>query len=423
MNKKFVFFVFLIALINITHAQVTKETFDKAVNYLNCKSVELALKKSTGDVLSTFQNKCPCSVNVDYGNIIDNIPKSDSKTIDLSEEIETIKNNNEFSDKLSQKEIVNKLTVDVFSNQKKYQKLFEFAEKRRNDTEFNHFISQLKIDLNNQLSTTTSLAASSITDTNLKSSSDSAAGVFGANPGDNQNNITSKSWFDGFTFQIDIFSIILSIILFFIILKLSQYFSSYNIRNQSHSAKFDKKWVADKIDDAIIKMNNFSTPSDRELRALKDDLEKLKSNIKELNSKIDTSKSPSDSFITNNDQSLGYGQKSPDKPQSQEIIFLSTPNPDGSFNDSSAQSSYKEGASIYKFTKTTSYKAEFQIDDRIACIKLALEYPDKNIDPVCEAVNAFNSKAKRIITVNPGIAELSGDKWKLNRKARIRYEN
>lgn len=104
-------------------------------------------------------------------------------------------------------------------------------------------------------------------------------------------------------------------------------------------------------------------------------------------------------------------------------FYLSTPNSDGSFNNSSANPSYKEGASIYKFQNTKDNHAKFKIAEHEASVRLALAYPDKNIDPVCDALNAFDPKARKIYTVEPGIAELLGDKWKVITKARIRYES
>ena len=108
-----------------------------------------------------------------------------------------------------------------------------------------------------------------------------------------------------------------------------------------------------------------------------------------------------------------------------QTFFLSTPNSDGSFNESSSSSTYKDGATIYRFTKIGSNRAKFQIDEKDASARLALQYPDKNIDPVCDAVNAFNPKATRITTVEQGEAELQNGKWVVdrNKKAKIKYEN
>lgn len=117
----------------------------------------------------------------------------------------------------------------------------------------------------------------------------------------------------------------------------------------------------------------------------------------------------------------------PTPPEPEKIVhnfYLSTPNSDGSFNNSSANPTYKEGASIYKFQNFKDNRAKFEIDQHDASIKLALAYPDKNIDPVCDAQNAFDPRARRIYTAEPGIAELSSDnKWKVITKAKIRYES
>jgi hypothetical protein len=120
--------------------------------------------------------------------------------------------------------------------------------------------------------------------------------------------------------------------------------------------------------------------------------------------------------------SAGHGgeQTVPDAPR-REVFYLSTPNEDGSFNEKSAYTSYREGASIYKFTKTSSREAVFEIDESEMSANLALQYPDKNIDPVCEAQNAFDPKASRIVTVQGGKAELEGDRWKVKKKAVIKY--
>ena len=104
-----------------------------------------------------------------------------------------------------------------------------------------------------------------------------------------------------------------------------------------------------------------------------------------------------------------------------EILFLPSPNSDGNFDETTSSLSYKEGATIYRFIKTEQNKANFQIDDKEASIKLALQYRDKRIDPVCESINAFN-QSKRIITLEQGEAELQNGKWVVNKKAKISYE-
>lgn len=113
-----------------------------------------------------------------------------------------------------------------------------------------------------------------------------------------------------------------------------------------------------------------------------------------------------------------------DKSDPEEVFYLSTPNIDGSFDNNDASPTYRDGASIYRFIKVSLIRAKFYIENKDDSIQRALQYPDKRIDPVCEAENAFNPRSKSIMTVTPGEVELIGDKWVIsyNRKAKIRYE-
>lgn len=109
--------------------------------------------------------------------------------------------------------------------------------------------------------------------------------------------------------------------------------------------------------------------------------------------------------------------------QAGEVFYLSTPNKDGNFNKGSASREFVEGASIYRFTKIDSDSAYFEVDERKDAIRLALQFIDKNIDPVCDTQNAYTSKNSRIRNIEKGVALLKSDKWVVQKKATIRYEN
>lgn len=105
-------------------------------------------------------------------------------------------------------------------------------------------------------------------------------------------------------------------------------------------------------------------------------------------------------------------------------FYMSTPNSDGSFNQSSYSPTFKPTASFYRCVvqSANSQRASFFfVDDEKAVIN-AINYPDTYIDPVCTAENAINYSARKIKTSVPGIMEKSGDKWVLIRKAIISYE-
>ena len=168
------------------------------------------------------------------------------------------------------------------------------------------------------------------------------------------------------------------------------------------------------------------------LNMLEGEISRLRQEIKALNTKFESTKIPME--IVNpasTAQPLSaqpHAQRTTPAltPEPEKLVhnfYLSTPNSDGSFNNSSASPTYKEGASIYKFQNTQSNQAKFKVDERESSVRLAMRFPDKNIDPVCDALNKFDPNPKKILTDEPGIAELIGDKWKVITKARIRYES
>ena len=227
----------------------------------------------------------------------------------------------------------------------------------------------------------------------------------------------NKSWFSGITSQIVVVSLIVSLLLSFITLFLASKLFNGDDGEISNSIK---NYVKRKIDDASFNRNTSgSNINSSELRNATNKIRDLESQIEKIKKQLNTS-TPVQNFTT---QPTYQETKQPEVIT--QTFFLSTPNSDGSFNESSAQPTYKEGATIYRFTKIGSNRAKFQIDEKDASAKLALQYPDKNIDPVCDAVNAFNPKATRITTVEQGEAELQNGKWivEKNKKARIKYEN
>jgi len=413
----------MLAVSGLTQAQVSEDAFKKAVDYVNCKTVELSLN-SKHDILEQYKQSCSCNNGASF-NEINNLLKSVSdvdKTIALSNEIETLKTSYSKTWKTNE-DAIWFLTETAFKDKTKYQKLVKFAEKRNTDATFSTFKSDLKKELLPILS-----AVAESSNTNVQSTGKEAQEpkqtieerlkALEQRP---EPEVEDKGWFDGFTFQIDVFSIILSVIIMFLILKIV-YGGSDGGSDVSESIK---GYVISKINEAQSKSvgNSGSGASSFEVNKLKDEIEKLRGEVKELSYKIESSKIPLEIVQPRYEQQSWQDTKQPEVKT--ETFFLSTPNSDGSFNDSSVSPTYKEGASIYKFTKVGNNRAKFQIDEREASVKLALTYPDKSIDPVCDAVNAFNPKAKRITAVDVGEAELLNDKWIVNKsqKAKIRYES
>jgi hypothetical protein len=400
--------VVLLTQLNSIQAQIGKETFEKAVDYVNCTAVEYSLQNSpTHGVTSEFQKKCSCKTNPSYSTIQQAIPKSQSATLDLSGEIEAIKRN-DFNSKSSIENTTDLLTNKIFNNEAKYPKLFSFATKRKTHEDFQDFILQLQSDLQTKFFLNSGSSTNATKEDNNQIVVDSSLNSKDEKLQD-QESKRGTGWFGGLTFQIDILSIIISIIITCLLIRFL-----FRHGDDAHTSEETKKYVKRKINES----GQFYVSSS-DYQRLKARLETLEHELK----KMENSKIPFEVVQPKYESNTFKEVKQEEPKPYSEILFLSTPNADGSFNESSASANYREGASIYRFTKTSSNRANFQVEDKEASVKLALQFPDKNIDPVCDAVNAFNPKAKRIVTIESGEVELIGDKWIKNNKAKIRYES
>lgn len=236
---------------------------------------------------------------------------------------------------------------------------------------------------------------------------------------------TGTGWSDYFTYDINLSSILISCLLMFLLYMLwgrRKQKSSHNKYKYLNPGSEMANYGYSNTDDFDLLKNR--------IKFLEGEVSQLKEEIRKLASKVESSKIPMEVIVAGGTEtpvkqreSNQRPGKQPEPPAASPAFFLSTPNSDGSFNNSSANTTYKEGASIYKFMNTKEKRAKFWIDERDASIKLALAYPDKNIDPVCDAMNAFDPRARKIYTQVPGDAELVGDKWMVVTKAKIRYES
>ena len=421
MNLKNILTTVIIAVSGLVNAQqISKESFEKSVDFINCKSVELSLKGKT-EILIRFQQSCPCKNGIgasETNEFLTSVGGYDA-TISLSNEIELLKRG--FNKNWKTEDAAKFLTETIFSDKNKYQKLYSFADKRikENKASFETFKLDLKENLVPILESSAELSSSNDAPTEITSqvelsSLDQRLTLLEQKT---EPNAVEKSWFDGITFQFDVFAILISIITILIILKI------FYINSDSGSVVSEniKTYVKSKISDASNNNGGSnSSVNSYELKNLKDEIEKLKIEIKKLNASIENTKIPLEIVQTKQESSYQTTKESEIKT---ETFFLSSPNSEGSFNESSASNNYKEGASIYKFTKMGNGRARFQIDERETSIKLAIQYPDRSIIPVCDSINEFEPKYTRLSTLNQGEVELTNGKWKVTSKAKIKYES
>jgi len=118
----------MLAVSGLTQAQVTKDAFEKAVDFVNCKTIELSLSSNENN--QKFQEQCPCG-NTSYTDIkqfLISVGKLDA-TIALSDEVESLKK--AYKGSWKKDEVVAFLSDSIFVNKTKFQKISAFAEKRK----------------------------------------------------------------------------------------------------------------------------------------------------------------------------------------------------------------------------------------------------------------------------------------------------
>jgi hypothetical protein len=402
---KFSVIIILCSVFTIANAQtVDKAQFDKGVDFLNCKAVEFTLKDQS---LAKFKEKCNCQEQITYSHLSAFLSEEKiDLTKDLSAEIETLKNN--FKDEMTIEDVVTYLTSAVFNEKVKFSKLYSFENKkgRKESPQYKAF----KTDLKERL-----LKNFNIANENQKQNQITE---LQSRINDLENELvdlrdarsSKKNSAFGLALEIDVISILITLALFIIVFIIAK-------KRRRHSSPQADSSVSRVPPSPFVDNNYRNDQSD--IKRLTKEIDELKSTIHQLGRKLeqrDISPPSVDRSESSNAQLEKLNNSS---------LYFSTPDTDGSFSENAGHSSYKEGATIYKFRKLSGTQAEFQIDEREPSIKLALQYPDRNIDPVCEAINAFNPRSKTITTVDggPGLVELIGDKWKVIRKAKIRYDN
>lgn len=405
MKKGIILFCATLLFSGSAQGQLNRETYNKAIDILNCKTVELSLKDSKESYFSNFQRECPCEQS-DYSKI-QNFFESNQKltaTIELSKEIESLKAT--FEDSLTHERAHTFLTQKIFSDKVKYPRLASFSNKRKDNPIYSRYIE----DINTTIREILVNSSHSSTEDNetyrieLESKLD--------NLEERVSEMTeNKGWLEGINSQFFFVSIFVYLILSLIIYFLYNRYIVRTVKNPYTFTIEDIRRETDKI--KIIYLS--------EIDDMKNKISELQSHLKKLESQISVLSTDSTSKI-DVVQPMSH-LKNETKEIKSWIFFLQSPNRDGTFLENSASQGYKEGYTIYKFFKTENGKARFQIDENEASVKLALQYRDIRIDPVCDAINSYNPKTVRLVTVEQGEAELQNGKWIVNKKAKIRYEN
>lgn len=378
----------------------TNVSYNNAIDYLNCKFVELSIKNiNNKEKLKAFQKVCKCN-NADFNEIKSGLngltlKKTDSlanNVNNIKQKMNSINNNDEF--------IISFLDELKKNNTTKQ---FYTSNKANIDTIFisEEFKSKLQ--------------ESGIWKVKASSNDSLENGIEGPENGteisDTVNSDAEETGNKVLLYFSNIFTNLgLPIVVIILIILLFK----KNKKQSSTESILNTILTDPKLKEYIQKQAQLNPPVTNYFNK-SDQLEDLKSRITDLEKIVNS--------LKNDNREVMNPITTSNSEEKVEIFYLSTPNLDGSFNESSSSPMYKEGATIYKFTKTSFNKAKFEIDSKSASMKLALQYPDKNIDPVCDAVGPYFPTATRIATIQPGEVELQGDKWIKITKAKISYES
>lgn len=403
MKRRIILLATTVFLYNLSYGQVTKESYEEAVDILNYQSVyySLAVISPTIGVKQSFLTKCNCENSPAYEKIKSSIPETEKKTIEISSEVQKLKNKD----------------ISAFNKSRALDFLLKNSfDKSKALTDFKGQLKQ-KGKLSDYTEKTIQKLGAVLRLTSNQKESDSKLSNFDDRIRTLEKNLNSKEAksgiLGGLSDYLILLAIILSILGLFLALRKNDNYGE--LLPKIIDSKRLKAFVQKQISFNRNAQENSSNTS--EIRDLHNRIRDLETQIGTLNQNHKLTQPAPIQTTSGSDQEVSQPEPKI------ETLFLSTPNSDGSFNESSASNTYRGGASIYRLTKTGTFHAKFEIDEKETSIKLALQYPDKNIDPVCDAENAFNPKSTRISTKKMGEAELQNGKWIINSKAVIRYED
>ena len=385
---------------NVLHGQtISKVDFDKAVNYLNCKSVMLALKHSpTDSVTAKFKSKCNCDEFPAAQLIKASIPESESKTVDLSNEINSIIENENIKDTTA---LIKLLTEDIFVKKEKYAKIYAFATDQKKVKDINLLKKELKNkfrDSNFFSNANTTIVLEEGPPTNI--------------PNKDEINLNKSGWFVGISSQMIVVSIFFSLIFVLIFFFISKHLiSKLEYKLEEIKSKFQsvKEQASGPTTNQNPRLNNDSEEIQKQI---KEEIARLKSDLQIQIDQLKKSSTVTSNVVTSDPKVIALGNK----------FYLLIPESDKLFNATSKHTTLRAGESMYEATETAKNIAEFSICNNVSSMNRALTNSSRFIKPACEEQNEPGI-ATRIITVTPGKIELENDKWIVRQKAIIRYEN
>jgi len=360
------------------------DNYIEAVDYVTCICIN--------DALPIKETRIDCG-----NSLIQKKDIKESKTVLLFEELQSLK-------KAKKQDYIKFLSEDIFNDNVKYKKIYEFA-KNRKATTLNNLKTDIKnyLDANNYVSDVSPQSEEIIQDTTGLEANDVQPVTVIA-----QSSSTRGSSFFAYNFWTIFFGVLIVLIIIFVIIitkKLSDL--KNNIKNKKRESVQPPLPIS-------------QNPNLSEINKINHEIKEIKNALKDITvSKVHSTAT----VVPAKENSVITESKAPEKIR-QEIFYMATPNDDRSFDISGRSDDFRATQSLYKFTLDSrdNNRAAFVFFSDEAGIRDAVNYPQTYIDPVCDPQNALNQNAKQIITTQPGTAEKRNNKWVVVDKAKIKYQ-
>ena len=370
--------------------------FRRIVDYLDCRLVKYSLEGSKEQgAIDNYNKNCHCDQEPNFNLIQSSIGDKIKKTQNLSKAINSAKN--KFNPSWKIEDVVLYLKDSLL---KCNQELKSFNDTHKGEAGYNEILNSIDGEYRKHIPTQSSNTQPAA----LPSEQSQVEPIVPT-----QSNSV-------FTIPVIVLIVVVSILVIIIIVIIRAISSK-------ETPEYIKEYIRVKIKE-VNKQSGGSNSNVNSNSILHDVNRTLDNKLNEYSSAI--AKMQKELLeLQSNDKSTYQNRNMANAPvhnvSSNEIFYLSTPNNDGSFNDNDMTSGYEEGGSLYRFEKLSSNRAKFAIENRSDAIERALQYPERQITPVCEADNSPRN-AKGIKTISQGEVELDGNKWKVNKKSKIRYE-
>jgi hypothetical protein len=353
-----------------------------------------------------FKEKCRCEAGVSYEQLKDCIG-STSMTLALARDIEGVKGG--YRDRWTKDDAVQFLTQTVFDDSTKYRPLYAFALKKVKED--NRDAPRRELDRFSDISRTVADILGEWTVAPPVQTQAQAPATSITIPGKENGPDTWP------LLLVWLASVVTSAAIMFLLMR--RWAGGAHGGGVSHEVK---DYVNRKIE--RLQQRDWEVPSNKQgQRSSSKNHDQAGDRVKKLEQEVATLRKQIESTALPNGSSRPPMPEYQPEPPTPRVEFLFLPGPDdnGDFNEGDASQVYREGSSIYKFTKQSSDRASFAIHDHPSAIKMAIAYPDRIIKPVCDTTGATQN-AKRIVTETTGEARLEGGRWRTTRKARIRYD-